>query len=108
MLSNNKGIILSRTCSSASPRARAQLGWWGVNMSLWCTRLAVFVLKDTTISQHKVLATVSLSKMAAEQEAALRMIQAVETALNPSTTQQQRIKAYEVKLFHIILRTSKY
>ena len=34
--------------------------------------------------------------MAAEEEAALRMIQAVETALNPSTEQQQRIEAYEV------------
>lgn len=43
--------------------------------------------------------------MAAEQEVALRMIQAVETALNPSTTQQQRIEAYEVyilqRYFHI-------
>lgn len=36
--------------------------------------------------------------MAAEQEAGLRMIQAVETALNPSTAQQQRIEAYEVGL----------
>ncbi|XP_020614458.1 exportin-5-like [Orbicella faveolata] len=33
--------------------------------------------------------------MAAEQEAALRMTQAVETALNPSTAQKQRIEAYE-------------
>lgn len=37
--------------------------------------------------------------MAAEQEAALRMIQAVETALNPSTAQQQRMEAYEVEIF---------
>lgn len=47
--------------------------------------------------------------MAAEQEAALQMIQAVETALNPSTVQQQRIEAYEVKYFKdiFILKTSK-
>ena len=29
-------------------------------------------------------------------EVSARLIQAIETALNPSTVQQQRIKAYEV------------
>ena len=48
--------------------------------------------------------------MAAEQEAALRMIQAIETALNPSTAQQQRIEAYEVEIYKRIFfsRTRKY
>lgn len=44
----------------------------------------------------------SQSKMAAEQQAAVRMIQAVETALSPSTAQQQRIEAYEVEFYTCI------
>lgn len=39
--------------------------------------------------------------MAAEQQAAVQMIQAVETALNPSTAQQQRIEAYEVEIYKL-------
>lgn len=36
--------------------------------------------------------------MASEVEVvSLRLIQAIETALNPSTVQQQRVEAYEVR-----------
>lgn len=34
--------------------------------------------------------------MAAEQQVALQIIKAVEAALNPSTTQQERKETYEV------------
>lgn len=38
-------------------------------------------------------------KMAAEREVALLMIKAIEAALNPLTTQQERKEAYEVVFY---------
>ena len=64
--------------------------------STWaCSRVAVNILKDTMWSIHDIPRH---SNMAASEveEVSKRLIQAVETALDPSTVQQQRVKAYEV------------
>ena len=55
---------------------------------------------DTTLPEHEVL-RFQVSKMDSRSDVKLvssRLIQAIETTLNPSTAQQQRAEAYEVRM----------
>ena len=66
--------------------------------STWaCSRAAVNLLKDTmwSVSWH-TKAFKQVMAASEVEEVSKRLIQAVETALDPSTVQQQRVKAYEV------------
>ena len=71
--------------------------------STWaCSRVAVNLLKDTmwwinAITYQGLFPRLSNMAASEVEEVSKRLIQAVETALDPSTAQQQRVKAYEVR-----------
>lgn len=88
-------------CIKSTSKPAALAAFWKT------TRACVMTMRAVFCEGHYISPTWrtgQFSKMASEgnpsevAEASTRLIQAIETALNPSTVQQQRIEAYQVQL----------